>query len=115
MKSTDVKEKPFCLSPNTSQSQPYSQVLNGQPPQQAKYGAPVACIAIPFSWLCKTPEAGSRTTVYCAVDESLADKSGRYYSDCEERSAAVQADSLEDAKRLWEVSERLVGLPQLDV
>merc|ERR1711892_1403577 len=34
------------------------------------------------SWLCKTPEAGAQTSIFCAVDESITDHSGRYYSDC---------------------------------
>jgi hypothetical protein len=27
----------------------------------------------------KTPEEGAQTTIYCAVDETLADKTGLYY------------------------------------
>ena len=34
----------------------------------------------------------------------------RYYSDCKEKQAASQARSEEDAKKLWEISEKLVGL-----
>ena len=34
----------------------------------------------------------------------------RYYSDCKEKQAARQARSEEDAKKLWEISEKLVGL-----
>ena len=34
----------------------------------------------------------------------------RYYSDCAEKQAAPQARKEEDAKKLWEISEKLVGL-----
>ena len=34
----------------------------------------------------------------------------RYYSDCAEKRAAPQARKEEDAKKLWEISEKLVGL-----
>lgn len=58
----------------------------------------------------KTPLQGAQTTIYCAVDESLANVTGKYFSDCaiKEESKAAQDD--EAAKKLWEVSEKLVGL-----
>ena len=34
----------------------------------------------------------------------------RYYSDCAEKQPAPQARKEEDAKKLWEISEKLVGL-----
>jgi len=66
-------------------------------------------LAMPFI---KTPESGANTTIYCAVDESIADHNGRYYSDCKEKQTAPQAENIEDAKKLWEVSEQLVNLNQ---
>jgi len=67
-------------------------------------------VAMPFI---KTPESGANTTIYCAVDESIADHNGRYYSDCREKQPAPQADNVEDAKKLWDISEQLVGLHQV--
>lgn len=63
-----------------------------------------------FYLLGKTPKQGAQTTIYCAVDESLANVTGKYFSDCaiKEESKAAQDD--EAAKKLWEVSEKLVGL-----
>jgi retinol dehydrogenase-12 len=58
----------------------------------------------------KTPLQGTQTTIYCCLEESIQDHSGRYYSDCKETTAASAARSEEDAKRLWELSEKLVGL-----
>eukprot|EP00092_Neocalanus_flemingeri_P019775 GFUD01021415.1.p1 GENE.GFUD01021415.1~~GFUD01021415.1.p1 ORF type:complete len:334 (+),score=104.31 GFUD01021415.1:80-1081(+) len=66
-------------------------------------------LAVPFI---KTPDSGAQTTIYCAVEESLADHNGRYYSDCKEKQPAPQAENIEDAKKLWEVSEQLVNLNQ---
>jgi len=66
-------------------------------------------LAVPFI---KTPENGANTTIYCAVDESIADHNGRYYSDCREKQPAPQAENIEDAKKLWELSEQLVNLNQ---
>merc|ERR1711971_228262 len=60
----------------------------------------------------KTPENGANTTIYCAVDESIADHNGRYYSDCKEKQPAPQAENIEDAKKLWDLSEQLVNLNQ---
>merc|ERR1719483_1932760 len=62
------------------------------------------------SWLCKTPEAGAQTSIFCAVDESITDHSGRYYSDCKEKRPKTQAENMEDARRLWELSEQLTGI-----
>lgn len=60
--------------------------------------------------LIKTVASGAQTSIYCAVDESISGVSGRYYSDCAEKRPKPQGESVEDAKRLWQVSERLTGL-----
>merc|ERR1711890_113050 len=66
-------------------------------------------VAKPFI---RTVESGAQTTIYCAVEESIKEHSGRYYSDCRETQPNRKAESTEDAKRLWEVSEQLTGLAQ---
>ena len=53
---------------------------------------------------------GSQTTLYCCLEESIAGDSGRYYSDCQEKRPGAKALRQEDQTRLWEISERLVGL-----
>jgi len=58
----------------------------------------------------KNPAQGAQTTIYCAVDEEISGHSGRYYSDCKEKDAAPQAQDDETAEKLWELSEKLVGL-----
>ncbi|XP_037622206.1 retinol dehydrogenase 13-like isoform X1 [Sebastes umbrosus] len=64
----------------------------------------------PLSFLIKSPTEGAQTTIYCAVEESLQDKSGLYYSDCAPKTAAPQGLDDEAAKKLWDLSASLVGL-----
>nr|XP_018903303.1 PREDICTED: retinol dehydrogenase 12-like [Bemisia tabaci] len=63
----------------------------------------------------KSIEAGAATTLYCALDESIANESGCYYSDCAKKEAAPQARNDEDAKKLWEVSLKLLGLEDINI
>ncbi|XP_053601208.1 retinol dehydrogenase 13-like isoform X2 [Plodia interpunctella] len=64
-------------------------------------------LAGPFT---KSPELGAQTTIYCAVDEKCANETGLYYSDCQVTSPSQMAQSDENAKKLWELSQKLVGL-----
>merc|ERR1719492_8795 len=64
------------------------------------------------SHLIKTPESGANTTIYCAIDPSLAEHNGKYYSDCREVRPSPQAENMEDAKKLWDLSEQMVKLNQ---
>ena len=47
-------------------------------------GAFVNWIVMP---LLRTPVSGAQTSIYCCVDESLDNETGRYYSDCRLGSA----------------------------
>jgi len=71
------------------------------------FGRVMCFLSRPFV---RTVEMGAQTTIYCALEESLAKESGKYYSDCREKLAEPQGRSLEDAKRLWKMSEELVGM-----
>ena len=68
----------------------------------------------PLRWLITrfmiSPEEGARTTIFCATAPELAGISGRYYERQHEStpSAVAQDDAL--AARLWDESEKLVGL-----
>ncbi|XP_021928779.1 retinol dehydrogenase 12-like [Zootermopsis nevadensis] len=62
------------------------------------------------SFFLKKPEEGAQTTIYCSVDEKLADKTGLYYSNCKEKSSSTQSCDPEAARKLWELSMKLVGL-----
>ncbi|XP_035215987.1 retinol dehydrogenase 12-like isoform X2 [Stegodyphus dumicola] len=57
-----------------------------------------------------SPYKGAQTTIYCAVEESLAYDSGYYYSDCTKVQPSTRATDDDLAKKLWEVSENLVSV-----
>ncbi|KAI3377742.1 hypothetical protein L3Q82_008887 [Scortum barcoo] len=72
-------------------------------------------IAMPFYLLIKTPWEGAQTTIYCAVEESIANVSGLYYRqvhlrDCADKTPAPQALDDAAAKKLWDLSASMVGL-----
>ncbi|CAH0395593.1 unnamed protein product [Bemisia tabaci] len=60
--------------------------------------------------LSKTQEQGAATTLFCALDASVAEESGFYYKDCAREEMALQARSERDAKKLWDESLKMVGL-----
>lgn len=67
----------------------------------------IAEVTIPY--LLKDSKLGAQTQIHCAVSEELTGVSGKYFSDC------VQCYFLphwnkKNAERLWEMSERMVGL-----
>lgn len=74
--------------------------LNG--PQQF-----VMKMVSPFT---KNSVQGAQTTIYCAVEPSLENQTGGYYSDCATAkcSAAGKDDDL--AQKLWELSCRLLSI-----
>ena len=57
-----------------------------------------------------TPEQGAQTSLYAALEPSLQSKSGIYLSDCKEASPSKKALVEADQDRLWEISEKMVGL-----
>ncbi|XP_076615215.1 retinol dehydrogenase 13-like [Chaetodon auriga] len=61
-------------------------------------------------FLFKNPWEGAQTTIYCAVDESVANSSGLFYSDCAPKMPAPQALDDAAAKKLWDLSASMVGL-----
>ena len=58
----------------------------------------------------KTVYHGAQTSIFCALEDSLARHSGKYYMDCKEAKPHKLALVEEDQKRLWEVSAQMVGL-----
>jgi len=57
----------------------------------------------------KTAEMGAQTSVYCATEESITDKSGSYFSDCAVKVPNSRAEDMDVAERLWKLSEKLVN------
>jgi hypothetical protein len=49
------------------------------------------------------------TTLVAALDPRIAADSGSYMDDCTVKEARAYATSAENAKKLWSLSEELVG------
>ncbi|XP_033125904.1 retinol dehydrogenase 12-like [Anneissia japonica] len=65
----------------------------------------------PFLWfLLKSPMQGAQTSIYCAVSKDLDKSHGGYFSDCIMKPVGKTAQDNGVRKKLWEVSERFVGL-----
>lgn len=58
----------------------------------------------------KTPESGAQTTLRLALDPELENVTGKYFSDCKEKSVSRAAKDDETAAWLWNVSEEWTGL-----
>lgn len=58
----------------------------------------------------RTPEQGAATAVYLASDPAVAAVTGGYFLDSTPVSPSPDATNDESARRLWELSERMVGL-----
>lgn len=58
----------------------------------------------------RTPEKAAETALYLAAAPELANVSGRYFANLREARASRAAQNDADARRLWEVSEKLAGL-----
>ncbi len=60
----------------------------------------------------KTAAQGAATQVYVAVHPAVAASSGAYFADCNVARPRADADDPAAARRLWEVTEKIVaGLP----
>jgi len=57
-----------------------------------------------------SPAKGARTSVYLASDPEVAEVSGQYFVKCKAKQPKRWARDPEAARRLWQVSEELVGL-----
>uniref|UniRef100_A0A3P8SQJ2 Retinol dehydrogenase 12, like n=1 Tax=Amphiprion percula TaxID=161767 RepID=A0A3P8SQJ2_AMPPE len=64
-------------------------------------------IAKPFT---KNSVQGAQTTIYCAVEPSLANETGHYYSDCTRTSCSSAGKDDDVAQKLWELSCRMLNI-----
>ena len=62
------------------------------------------------SWAFLSPEQGAQTSVYLASSPAVEGKTGGYYVKRKLQQPAPAARDDEAARRLWEVSEQLLGL-----
>lgn len=58
-------------------------------------------VVTPFT---KSSEQGAQTSIYCAVEPSLENESGGYYSDCAPAKCSAKAQDDDLAQKLWELS-----------
>ncbi|CAH2059105.1 unnamed protein product, partial [Iphiclides podalirius] len=62
----------------------------------------------------KTPAQGCQTSVMLAADDGLLKTTGKYFSDCRESELSSSASDMARARKLWEVSEKMVKLEETD-
>ncbi|XP_070591644.1 dehydrogenase/reductase SDR family member 13-like [Erythrolamprus reginae] len=70
----------------------------------------VQCVIWSLQLLLRSCEAGAQTSIYCATEEGIERLSGRYFADCQPKMPSPPACDDQLAKKLWEFSERLLGL-----
>eukprot|EP00095_Tigriopus_kingsejongensis_P012076 maker-scaffold60_size442463-snap-gene-2.15 protein:Tk12076 transcript:maker-scaffold60_size442463-snap-gene-2.15-mRNA-1 annotation:"retinol dehydrogenase 13-like" len=59
-------------------------------------------------WVIKTPKQGAETTLYCALEDSILNRSGSYFVDCREKTPHRKALVESDQERLWIESMNLL-------
>uniref|UniRef100_A0A1Y1MXQ9 Retinol dehydrogenase 11 n=2 Tax=Photinus pyralis TaxID=7054 RepID=A0A1Y1MXQ9_PHOPY len=60
----------------------------------------------------KSQDEGAQTIIYCAVDEDVKNESGLYYAECDVANSSDRSKDMASAKRLWDISFKMVKLPQ---
>ncbi|XP_010877765.2 retinol dehydrogenase 14a [Esox lucius] len=58
----------------------------------------------------KNPEDGAQTSVYLACSPDIDRAQGKYFSDCQEQKLLPKATDQEVARKLWDISEVMVGI-----
>jgi hypothetical protein len=53
----------------------------------------------------RSPEKGAKTLVWLAISPDVANASGAYFFDQQQRPPSSEAQDRETARRLWEISE----------
>lgn len=64
-------------------------------------------VVSPFT---KSSSQGAQTSIYCAVEPSLENESGGYYSDCAPAKCSAKAQDDDLAQRLWELSCQMLSI-----
>lgn len=74
------------------------------------YGGFVATLAKLASPFLLTPEEGAKTSIYLASSPAVEGVSGQYFVECRSVRSSSASYDVEAQKRLWEQSEKLVGI-----
>lgn len=75
--------------------------------RETGFGKTVTGLLKPFF---QTPAEGARTAVFLATDELVKEITGEYFYKCKIAKSSKCSHDMEAAGRLWELSERMVGL-----
>lgn len=62
---------------------------------------------LPF--LFKTAAQGAATSNYLSESDEVADITGKYFVDCKQKPLKPVGENMEEAKRLWAISEQMAG------
>ena len=57
-----------------------------------------------------SPEKGAATSIYLASSEEVRGVSGKYWDKCKPKPASKNANDVEDAAKLWQLSEKMCGI-----
>jgi NAD(P)-dependent dehydrogenase (short-subunit alcohol dehydrogenase family) len=71
-----------------------------------------ALVSIAAPLVARSPAKGAETSIYLASSPNVEGITGKYFYDSHVIPAAPQATDMEVARKLWEVSARLVHLPE---
>ena len=74
--------------------------------RETGFGKTITGLLKPFF---QTPADGARTAIYLAVDEAVSNKTGGYYYMCKPARSSRLSKDKDLAKRLYELSEGMVG------
>ncbi|RZC42721.1 adh short domain containing protein [Asbolus verrucosus] len=58
----------------------------------------------------KTAEEGAQTSIYLSLEDGIEEYNGQHFEDCKPVKPYCGARDEDKAKKLWEISERMVGL-----
>uniref|UniRef100_A0A023ER36 Putative dehydrogenase with different specificities related to short-chain alcohol dehydrogenase n=1 Tax=Aedes albopictus TaxID=7160 RepID=A0A023ER36_AEDAL len=75
---------------------------------------PLNLVFKPIQWCFRTPEEGSRTTVYLTVAPEVEQISGKYFRGCKVTEINQRVQNIETQGKLWEASRTLVKLREED-
>jgi len=59
----------------------------------------------------KSPEDGARTQIYLASSPEVEGVTGKYFIDSKEAPSSAESHDANVARRLWEVSAKMIGVP----
>jgi NAD(P)-dependent dehydrogenase (short-subunit alcohol dehydrogenase family) len=79
---------------------------------QSGAGRAFSALLRPFM---QSPAEGARTSIFLAASPDLAETSGRYFAHMREARCSKAAQDPEAARRLWQISAQLCGMPEAAV